>query len=146
MGTSDSKDLADEQLLTGATGSLGVHLLHRLSSNSSGNNGKIICLVRAADDASAHFRILQIVASRGLKIDENKVVALAADVTKEKLGLSASVYEGLVKTVETVIHVSDLPPYPSLADVQAAWPVHFASSLVSFEDQIRGMFELARHS
>jgi len=142
VGTSDSEDIVDEQLLTGATGSLGAHLLHLLSSNSSGNNGKILCLVRAADDASAHSRILQIVASRGLEIDENRVVALAADVTKENLGLSASVYEGLVKTVETVVHVSDLPPHPSLADVQAAWPVHFASSLVSFEDQIRGTFEL----
>lgn len=146
MGTYDSEDIVDEQLLTGATGSLGVHLLHLLSSDLSGNDGKIVCLVRATGDSSARSRILEIVSSRGLEIDESRLVALAADVTKENLGLSASVYDGLIKTVETVIHVSDLPPYPSLADVQAAWPVHFASSLVSFEDQIRGMFELVRPS
>jgi len=110
VGTSDSEDIADEQLLTGATGSLGVHLLHRLSSDSSGNNGKIVCLVRAADDASARSRLLEIVSSRGLEINESRVVALSADVAKDNLGLSASVYDSLVKTVETVIHVSDIPP------------------------------------
>jgi thioester reductase-like protein len=103
-----STGIADDQLLTGATGSLGVHLLHRLSSNSPGNDGKIICLVRAQDDEAARSRILDIVSARGLQIDESRLVALAADVTREKLGLSASVYDSLVKTVETVIHVSIL--------------------------------------
>ena len=103
---SPSTGTADEQLLTGATGSLGVHLLNRLSSNSPENDGKIICLVRAQDDEAARTRILDIVSARGLQIDESRLVALAADVTKENLGLSASVYDGLVKTVETTIHVS----------------------------------------
>ena len=63
-------------------------------------------MVRATDDAAARTRILDIVSSRGLTIDESRLVVLAADVTKKNLGLSTSVYEGLVKTVETVIHVS----------------------------------------
>jgi len=63
-------------------------------------------LVRAQDDEAARSRILDIVSARGLQIDESRLVALGADVTKENLGLSTSVYDGLVKTVETVIHVS----------------------------------------
>jgi thioester reductase-like protein len=63
-------------------------------------------LVRAQDDEAARSRILDIVSARGLQIDESRLVALAADVTRENLGLSASVYDGVVKTVETVIHVS----------------------------------------
>jgi hypothetical protein len=99
-------------------------------------------LVRAKDDETARSRILDVVSARGLQIDESRLVALAADVTKENLGLSASVYDGLVQTVETLIHVSLIYTSWGLTDVQAAWPVHFASSLVSFEDQIRGTFEL----
>jgi thioester reductase-like protein len=63
-------------------------------------------LVRAQDDEAARSRLLDIVSARGLQIDESRLVALAADVTRENLGLSASVYDGVVKTVETVIHVS----------------------------------------
>jgi L-aminoadipate-semialdehyde dehydrogenase len=96
---------ADEQLLTGATGSLGVHLLHRLCASRLAKESKIICLVRAKDDETARSRILDVVSARGLQIDESRLVALAADVTKDNLGLSASVYDGLVKTVETLIHV-----------------------------------------
>jgi thioester reductase-like protein len=98
-------------------------------------SGKIVCLVRAKDDASAHIRIKETLASKDLQVDEDRLVVLSANVTQENLGLSAEVYGNLVKTIGTVIH--------------AAWPVHFASSLVSFEDQIRGarnLINLVRQS
>jgi thioester reductase-like protein len=75
-------------------------------SDSLDSDCRIICLVRAQDDEAARSRILDTVSARGLQIDESRLVALAADVTKENLGLSSSVYDGLVKTVETLIHVS----------------------------------------
>jgi len=101
-----SRHIVDSQLLTGATGSLGVHLLHRLLSNSPGDDHNVICLVRAKNDISARERVLQILSARELKVDEERIVVLAADVTKDHLGLSMENYAGLVNTVATVIHVS----------------------------------------
>ena len=101
-----SRLIADSQVLTGATGSLGVHLLHRLLSNSPGDDHKIICLVRAKNDISARERVLQTLSARKLKVDEERIVVLAADVTKDHLGLSIETYAGLVHTAGIVIHVS----------------------------------------
>ena len=71
-------------------------------------------MVRADDDNSARTRIISTLSSRNLQVDESRLVALAADVTKEKLGLADSVYQGLVKTVEIVIHVSPFPPFQAI--------------------------------
>ena len=65
---------------------------------------------------------------RGLSVDTAKIEAHASNFVEERLGLDHMTYERIWGEVDVVIH--------------AAWPVHFASSLVSFEDSIRGTWPL----
>ncbi|WWD19982.1 hypothetical protein CI109_104455 [Kwoniella shandongensis] len=110
-------------VLTGATGSLGSFLLDKLSQLPSDVVERIVCLVRAKDDDVARSRIEESLEQRGLKLDK-RVNSYSANFADENLGLNPSTYLRLIETVDVVIH--------------AAWPVHFASSLVSFEDSIKG--------
>nr|XP_019010654.1 uncharacterized protein I206_03956 [Kwoniella pini CBS 10737]OCF49435.1 hypothetical protein I206_03956 [Kwoniella pini CBS 10737] len=112
-------------LLTGGTGSLGSFLLNQFSQPSPNVIDNVICLVRAEDDDAAYKRTFEGLSKRGFGLDPTfKVKFLAADLVKPDLGLSPAVYKGLVDKLDIVIH--------------AAWPVHFTSSLVSFENSIEG--------
>ena len=64
-------------------------------------------------------------------------MAVAADVTKEKLGLADSVYQGLVKTVEIVIHVSPFPPVQAIFQLISRRHGRSISRLASFRLRIR---------
>lgn len=105
---------------------------------------KIVCLVRADDDRAAEKRVKDGLKKRGFEIDDRLLEIYAADLTKPELGLSSEVYTKLVDQVDIVIHVSHALRFRSLRMsqlillLQAAWPVHFGSSLVSFEDNIKG--------
>lgn len=81
---------------------------------------------------------------RGLISDE-RVQAYAAVLGKAYLGLQADVYLQLLSSVTMIIHVSHQYMVTrcfatAAADGQAAWPVHFASSLSSFEESIQGEY------
>lgn len=131
------------QVLTGATGSLGSFILEQLSHLGIEVIARIICLVRAEDDGTARARVESALKSRGLVLgEEEKLLVYAADTSAEKLGLSEAAYQKIVEGVDVILHVSHgdfgkKSPVASLM-IQAAWPVHFASSLVSFEDSIKG--------
>jgi thioester reductase-like protein len=92
--------------LTGGTGSLGAHIIHRLCSEAARSEGKTVCLVRAKDHKIARTRILDVLSSKQLQVDLDRIVVYSADVSKERLGLSADIYDHLVQTIDTVIHVS----------------------------------------
>lgn len=92
--------------MTGGTGSLGAQLVHQICSELDGTSARLVCLVRAKDDAAARTRLLEALSARDLKVDESRLVALAADVTQDRLGLGSHVYDDLVKSVKTVVHVS----------------------------------------
>ncbi|WVR04200.1 hypothetical protein IAU60_001200 [Kwoniella sp. DSM 27419] len=111
-------------VLTGGTGSLGAFLIHELVNLPPDMIERVICLVRAPDDQSAGGRIATALGDRALAMDSSRVVAYASDLSQPTLGLTGEVYRDLVERVDHVVH--------------AAWPVHFASSLISFEDNIKG--------
>ncbi|WVW83561.1 hypothetical protein I302_105582 [Kwoniella bestiolae CBS 10118] len=110
-------------LLTGGTGSLGSFLIDELNQTLSGTIAKIICLVRGEDDESAYQRVEDGLRKRGISMGK-KVEVMVARLSAKDLGLQADVYKRLKDEVDVIIH--------------AAWPVHFTSSLVSFEDSIKG--------
>jgi len=92
--------------MTGGTGSLGVQLVHQICSELDGTTARLVCLVRAKDDPAARTRLLEVLSARDLKVDGSRLVALAADVSQDRLGLKSHVYDDLVKSVKTVVHVS----------------------------------------
>lgn len=118
------------QILTGATGSLGAQLIASLLVKRS-ENWKIVCLVRAEDDSSAHQRVLKTLQKHQLTLNDTQVSrlsCLAAKLPESHLGLSPQAYENLTHGARLVIH--------------AAWPVHFGAGLQSFVPHLQGLHNL----
>ncbi|ORX40318.1 hypothetical protein BD324DRAFT_655201 [Kockovaella imperatae] len=109
-------------VLTGATGSLGREVLNALSDSAF---DRIICLVRGENDDDARVRVQKAVGSDN---DLDSVSVHVANLASSDLGLDAAVLDALTDSEVSVIH--------------AAWPVHFGSSLQSFEDSIKGLHNL----
>lgn len=118
-------------VLTGATGSLGAHILDQLTRRDDVE--QFICLVRAKNHAEARDRVLASLAQRKRTINESKLTAYAADVNAPNLGLTAAEYTSLNPGI--VIH--------------NAWPVNFVLSLPSFDPHVGGavnLLNLAQHT
>jgi thioester reductase-like protein len=122
---------ADVVVLTGATGSLGAHILSQLVTLP--NITAVYCLVRADSEANAQSRVLSALKSRNLNplSHPDKVFALPADLSKPDLGLSASTFSHLQQYLTSVIH--------------SAWAVNFNLGVASFESHhIQGTYNLLR--
>ncbi|KAI0890390.1 L-aminoadipate-semialdehyde dehydrogenase [Annulohypoxylon maeteangense] len=106
-------------LLTGATGSLGAHILSQVASIPGVK--KVYCLVRAKTSKDALSRVSSSLESRGLssQVIMEKVVCLPSDFSQESLGLDSSTLDTLRSSLTTVIH--------------SAWMVNFNVCLSSFE-------------
>ncbi|KAJ5344664.1 NRPS-like enzyme [Penicillium brevicompactum] len=110
-------------IVTGATGSLGAHVVVQLAQSEDVR--AIYCLVRARSAHAARRRVHESLRARGLSYDltsaqEGKIIALPADLgNKNLLGLEESSYNTLIESVTGVMH--------------CAWSVNFNWSLESFE-------------
>ncbi|GAA5820969.1 hypothetical protein JCM11251_001899 [Rhodosporidiobolus azoricus] len=114
-------------LLSGATGSLGANQLSQLLSKPEVK--KVYALVRAKDHEDAAARIASSLTEKGLAgAGDQRIVALAADFSQDRLGLSQEQYRAIEKEVTVVLHY--------------AWSVNFNLSIASFEPHIRGVINL----
>lgn len=119
-------------IVTGATGSLGAHLVSQLLQRPDVD--EVICLVRASSDEAALSRVRKSLAER--KVDDNltsgvrsKMTAYSSDFSKVDLGLDAKTFTLLTHKITHLIH--------------SAWSVNFNKSLSSFEhDCIAGIRNL----
>ncbi|KAL8840582.1 MAG: hypothetical protein Q9170_001268 [Blastenia crenularia] len=99
------------QVLTGATGGLGAHILAQLLQCSSIE--RVYCLLRGPDASSRLQRTLK---DRHLDIHGNsKLSILITDLSAPKLGLTDPSYTSLLSQVTHIIH--------------CAWPVTFQLAL-----------------
>ena len=113
-------------VLTGSTGALGSYFLDDLLRNPA--VARVICLNRAQDSLSLQVRRNQ---ARGLPDPRTlgkDISFFTADLAKERLGLSAQVFDTLLADTTLVIH--------------NAWPVNFNISLQSFRPQLDGLVRL----
>ncbi|KAG7444789.1 L-aminoadipate-semialdehyde dehydrogenase [Guyanagaster necrorhizus] len=113
-------------LLTGATGSLGAHILSQLTASFS--VGKVVCLSRAKSHAESLERVRASVAARKVSVDETKVTSYGANANEPLLGLTAEEYGALRDEVTDVIH--------------NAWPVNFVLNIESYDTHIGGAVNL----
>ncbi|KAE8377409.1 acetyl-CoA synthetase-like protein [Aspergillus bertholletiae] len=119
-------------VITGATGSLGAHVVRKLSINPEVQ--KIYCLVRASSPIEAYGRVLQ--SMRGRRVFDGltdtakqKIVALPSNLAQPTLGLDTMTYNTLTSEITDIIH--------------CAWSVNFNMHLSSFEkDNIGGLKHL----
>jgi thioester reductase-like protein len=97
--------MSEMVLLTGATGFVGRELLWRLARRS---DGRVVCLLRAKDDAEADARlarVLDLAPPEPLTAEQkSRVTAVRGDLTAEDLGLSPGKRGELAATVSRVIH------------------------------------------
>jgi NAD(P)-dependent dehydrogenase (short-subunit alcohol dehydrogenase family) len=116
-------------VLTGATGSLGAHILDQLTRRA--DVSQVICLSRAKNHKDSLARVFDSLQQRQRKLSPEamaKVVSYAADVNQPDLGLDKEQYESLRTQSTAIIH--------------NAWPVNFVLSLASFDQHIGGAVNL----
>jgi len=97
--------MSETVLLTGATGFIGRELLWRLARRSG---GRVVCLLRAKDDAEADARLARVLdlarPERLTAEQRSRVTALRGDITEQDLGLSPEKRDLLAATVSRLIH------------------------------------------
>ncbi|KAK0470229.1 L-aminoadipate-semialdehyde dehydrogenase [Desarmillaria tabescens] len=121
-----SKPTNARVLLTGATGSLGAHILSQLTASPLVR--KVICLSRAKSHAESMERIRESITARKVSIDESKVTSYAGNANEPLLGLTEEEYGAVRDEVTDVIH--------------NAWPVNFVLNIESFDSHIGGAVNL----
>ncbi|KAI4708608.1 putative secondary metabolism biosynthetic enzyme [Alternaria sp. Ai002NY15] len=118
--------------LTGATGSLGAHVLVQLLHRS--DIDIVYCLVRAKDYKTAARRVRESLIQRKLYhtlslTGRRKLQAIPSDLSEPHLGLDYTTYARVASSLTSVIH--------------CAWSVNFNKNLMSFEkDCIAGVRHL----
>ncbi|EMD64580.1 hypothetical protein COCSADRAFT_357678 [Bipolaris sorokiniana ND90Pr] len=118
--------------LTGATGSLGAHVLGELVRRPDVD--AVHCLVRAKTNGDAMQRVRKSLIDRKvyhtLSLSaRRKIHALAADLSDGRLGLDDAAYTAIASNLTGIIH--------------CAWSVNFNKNLISFEkDCIAGVRHL----
>ena len=95
-----------EQILTGATGSLGSHLLAQLANRPEDEVKHIVCLVRGDTTEAATERVRKALAARGLAATPKRYSVVVARLGKTNLGLEQAAYDQLVDSADIIIHVS----------------------------------------
>ncbi|KAF2800562.1 hypothetical protein K505DRAFT_228585 [Melanomma pulvis-pyrius CBS 109.77] len=112
-------------LITGATGSLGAHMVAHYANLSSVSS--VICLNRRSSSKSSPLeRQLTSLSSKGLTLDphaSSKLTAFETDTTKPYLGLPQSSYKYLTHTLTHIVH--------------NAWPMNAKQPLSAFVPQFR---------
>jgi hypothetical protein len=118
-------------VLTGATGSLGAHILDQLIRRDGVT--RVICLSRASSHSDSMRRIQDSLSLRQRTLSQSamsKITSLAADVNLPNLGLDLHELNDLKANITHIIH--------------NAWPVNFNLSLNSFEPHIQGAVNLLK--
>jgi malonyl CoA-acyl carrier protein transacylase/thioester reductase-like protein/ubiquinone/menaquinone biosynthesis C-methylase UbiE/acyl carrier protein len=127
-----SASSAKHVLVTGATGSLGGHIVAYLAQQPDIH--EVVCLNRlsAADPIVRQKESLEM---RGIKLDStalSKLKVFETDTSKPRLGLSPEKHEYLVKTITHLVH--------------SAWPMSLTRTIKTYESQfkiVRNLLELA---
>lgn len=89
---------AEELLLTGASGTLGLRVLRELLERV-GPQGRVHCLVRRPD------ALVSVAADERAVAQDPRVVAHVGDLRAEQLGIAANVYAALAEHVHSVVHL-----------------------------------------
>lgn len=91
-------------LLTGATGYLGMHLLHELIESTK---SKITCVIRAKKNSSGEERLKDLYKFYfNKKLPLNRIEIIETDVTKPNVGLTKSKYKDLSQNIDLVINTA----------------------------------------
>ncbi|MFM9552376.1 non-ribosomal peptide synthetase [Streptomyces caniscabiei] len=108
-------------LVTGATGFVGARAVHRLLTASG---ARVVCVVRARDDAHARHRLRQALTSQGLW-DESlagRLDARRGDLARDRFGWTRETWEAYAARCDAVLHIGALVNF--LLDYRAHRPAN----------------------
>ncbi len=92
-------------LLTGATGFLGIHILHDIIKNTNAN---VYCLIRDKENTDAKTRLINKLKfyfnDEMLEYMDNRISVIKGDITKERLGLEEEQYKSIGYKIDLAIH------------------------------------------
>jgi acyl transferase domain-containing protein/thioester reductase-like protein/acyl carrier protein/SAM-dependent methyltransferase len=120
-------------LVTGATGSLGAHIVAFLAQRPDIHT--VVCLNRLST-TEATVRQQNSLQMRGISLDStslSKLKVIETDTSKPNLGLSPENYQYLIQNVTSIVH--------------SAWPMSLTRPIRTYESQFkiaRGLIDLAR--
>ena len=93
--------------LTGATGFLGAFILRDLLQREA-RVGKVVCLVRATDDAAALGRLREAALGRGVWdekwAESGRVEVVRGDLDQPRFGLDAGAWLRVAGEADAIIH------------------------------------------
>ncbi|PRY02515.1 amino acid adenylation domain-containing protein [Allonocardiopsis opalescens] len=94
-------------LVTGASGFVGARLVHELLERT---DARVVCLVRAGEDAAALRRVREALAAQGLDGQRSaaRLSAVAGDLTLPRLGLDAATWDRLARGCDALLHAGAL--------------------------------------
>ncbi|MBL7499059.1 thioester reductase domain-containing protein [Frankia sp. CNm7] len=111
-------------LLTGATGFLGRFMCLEWLERLDATGGRLICLVRATDEAAAWDRLAAgfgtdpDLRQRFAALSEGRLEVVIGDVAEPRLGLPAAAFDRLARQVDRIVHpgalVNHVLPYEAL--------------------------------
>ena len=90
-------------LLTGATGLLGAHLLEELARTT---DAEIVCVVRAADGASARERVERTLLGYEIEVDPSRFRVVVGDLALPGLGMDDDARGRLANDVDAIVHAA----------------------------------------
>ncbi|NLT17505.1 MAG: AMP-binding protein, partial [Clostridiales bacterium] len=126
----------DRVLLTGATGYLGVHILHELIT---AYDSSVYCLVRDNKHIESTQRLKQTLAfyfgaERSERLTKN-IRLVQGDVSSRYLGIQKKEWEALGKSVSAVIHCAALTSHIGRAELFTQVNVTGTENVVAFCEQ-----------
>jgi amino acid adenylation domain-containing protein/thioester reductase-like protein len=122
--------------LTGATGFVGRFLLAQLLVDTAAT---VFCLVRAPSQQEASRRLRITLAQWDLWRDEfeGRIVAIAGDLRRPRLGLDASTYRALAECVDTIYHCATSMNHLETYEMARAANVDAAQDLLRLATECR---------
>ncbi|WP_095077012.1 carboxylic acid reductase [Pseudomonas sp. Irchel s3h17] len=141
-GLKASANSARTILLTGSTGYLGRFLCLQLLEAFGETGGKLICVVRGKNVASATKRLHESFGSENSQVFRKlrslsalHLEVLAGDIGEPKLGLDPETWDRLGKEVDTIVHagalVNHVLPYSNLFDANVTGTAEIISLALS---------------
>ncbi|MDX3523614.1 non-ribosomal peptide synthetase [Streptomyces scabiei] len=129
-------------LVTGATGFVGARAVHRLLTATE---ARVVCVVRARDDAHARYRLVDALRAQGLW-DESlagRLDARRGDLARDRFGWTRETWEAYAARCDAVLHIGALVNF--LLDYRAHRPANVAGTTEVLRFALSGRTKALHH-